>query len=126
LIKSFFFRIILSVIIGFIFIIIISTFTDISGSMWSAVLSGLICALFYVVSGYFSYYYASKQKQRSFNRFFLFSIAGRFLFVIGILLLVIKFSNINTEIFIVSFFIWYFVFQILEVNSLIQLLRKKS
>jgi len=126
LIRSFFFRIFLSVIIGFFFIIIISKFTDLSGGLWSAVISGLLCGLFYVVSGYFSYYYASKQKQRSFTIIFLISLAGRFLLVIGIISLVIKFSNINTEIFIVSFFIWYFVFQILEVISLNQLLIRKS
>lgn len=126
MIKSFFLRIILSVIIGFFLTIIISKFIDLSSDMWKAIVSGLFCALFYVASGFFSYYYASKQKQRSFTRIFLISIAGRFLFVIGIISLVIKFSNINTEIFIVSFFVWYFVFQILEVISLNQLLIRKS
>lgn len=123
--RSFFFRIILSLIIGFFLIIIISKFIDLSGDLWSAVISGILCALFYVVSGFFSYYYASKLKQQSFARIFLFSIAGRFLLVISIITLVIKFSNINTEVFIVSFFIWYFVFQILEIISLNQILIRK-
>lgn len=126
MISSFFYRIILSVIIIFFLIIIISKFIDLSSSVWSAIVTGLLCALFYVVSGYFSYYYASKHKQRSFTKIFLISIAGRFLLVIGIITLVIKFSNINTEVFIVSFFSWYFIFQILEVISLNQLLIRKS
>jgi len=123
--RSFFFRIILSVIIGFFLLIIISKFIDLTGDFWGAVISGILCALFYVISGYFSYYYASKLKQQSFTKIFLFSIAGRFLIVISIIMMIIKLSNINTEIFIVSFFIWYFVFQIFEIVNLNQILIRK-
>jgi len=123
--RSFFLRIIISVIIGFFLIILISKFIDLSGDVWSAVSIGLICALFYVMSGFFSYFYASKLKQKSFTKIFIVSLAGRFLLIIGIIGLVIKFSNINTEIFIVSFFVWYFIFQILEVISLNQILIRK-
>jgi hypothetical protein len=125
LIRSFFFRIILSIIIGFFLIIIISKFIDLSSDLWSAFISGILCALFYIVSGFFSYYHASKLKQRSFTRIFLFSLAGRFILVIGIIMLVIKFSNLNAEVYIVSFFVWYFVFQIIEIISLNQILTRK-
>ena len=124
--RSFFFRIALTVIIGFFFIIIISKFTDLSGGLWRAHISGILCALFYVISGFFTYYFASKLNQQSFTRIFLFGTAGRFLLIIGIITLVIKFSNVNTEIFIVSFFIYYFVFQLLEVVSLNQILKRKT
>jgi len=125
LIRSFFFRIILSIIVGVFFIIIISKFIDISDNLWSAFISGIFCALFYVGSGFFSYYYAAKLNQRSFTRIFVFSIAGRFVFIIGIIMLVIKFSNINAEAFIVSFFVLYFVFQIFEIISLNQIFTRK-
>jgi len=123
--RSFFFRIILSIIIGFFLIIIISKFINLSGELWHAFISGIICALFYVGSGFFSYYYASRREQRTFTRIFLFSIAVRFALIIGIILLVIKFSNINAEVFIISFFIWYFIFQIFEIISLNTILTRK-
>jgi hypothetical protein len=123
--RLFFFRIILTVIIGFFLIIIISKFINLTGGLWIAIISGILCALLYVVSGFFSYYYASKLKQRSFTRIFLLSITGRFILIISIITLVIKHININTEVFIVSFFIWYFVFQIIEIISLNQLLIRK-
>jgi hypothetical protein len=124
--RSFFFRIVLSVTIGFFFIIIISKFANRPSEFLSAVITGILCALFYVVSGFFSYYYASKLKQLSFTRIFLLSMISRFLLVIIIIALIIKFSNIDSEIFIVSFFIWYFVLQILEILSLNQILIRKS
>ena len=125
MIKAFFFRIGVSIIIGFSLIIIISKFIDISESSWIAFGTGIIYALFYAVSGFFSYYYASKLKPRSFIRFFLFSIAGRFVLIIVFIMLVIKFSNINTIVFIVSFIAWYFVFQILEIIQLNQIMTRK-
>jgi len=123
--RSFFFQIILSVIIGFFLIVIISKFVNYPIGMWSALISGILCALIYVVSGFLSYYYGFKLKQRSFTRIFLFSITGRFLLVISIIVLIIKYSNINNEVFIVSFLIGYFVFQILEIICLNRVLLGK-
>ena len=124
--RSFFFRILITLIIGFFFILIIYKFVNYSDEFLVAVITGSLCALFYVVSGFFSYYYASRLKQHSFTRIFLFSVTGRFLLVIIVITLILKFSNIDTEIFIISFFIWYFVFQILEVLSLNQILTRKT
>jgi len=124
--KSFFLRVIISLIIGFFFILIIYKFVNYSNKFLSAVITGNLCALFYVVSGFFSYYYASKFRQQAFSRVFLFSVIGRFLMVLAAMALIVKFTNIDTEIFIVSFFIWYFVFQILEVLSLKQILTRKT
>lgn len=124
--RSFFFRVILSLIIGFFFIFIINKLINDSVEFIKAVITGSLCALFYVVSGFFSYYYASEFTQYSFTRIFLLSVAGRFLLIIIAITLILKFTNINTEVFIVSFFIWYFVFQILEVLSLNQILTRKT
>ena len=124
--RSFFFRILISLIIGFFFIIIIYKFVHYSDRFLTAVITGSLCALFYVISGFFTYYYAARLKQRSFTRVFLFSVAGRFILIMIMIALILKFSNIDTEIFIVSFFIWYFVFQILEVLSLNQILTRKT
>jgi hypothetical protein len=124
--KSFFLRIIISLIIGFFFILIIYKFVNYSDNFLHAVITGNLCALFYVVSGFFSYYYASKFKQHAFTRLFLFSVIGRFLIVLCVMALIVKFTTIDTEIFIVSFFIWYFIFQILEVLSLKQILTRKT
>ena len=123
--KSFIFRIILSIIIGFFLIIIISKFINLSGGIWSAFISGILCAFIYVVSGFFAYWYASKLNQRSFTRIFLFSIAGRYLLVITIIIVIFKYSTINTEVFIVSFIIWYFVFQVLEIISINRVILRK-
>jgi hypothetical protein len=123
--RSFFLRIIISLIIGFFFILIIYKFVNYSKEFLSAVIAGNLCALFYVVSGFFSYYYASHLKQRSFTRIFLISVTGRFLLVIILITLILKFTHINKEIYIISFFIWYFVFQILEVLSLNQIITRK-
>ena len=125
MIKAFFFRIGVSIIIGFSLIIIISKFIDISDSSWVAFGTGIVSALVYAGSGFFSYYYAFKLKPRSFIRIFLFSIAGRFVLIIIFIMLVIKFSNINTIVFIVSFIVWYFVFQILEIIQLNQIMTRK-
>jgi hypothetical protein len=124
--RSFFFRILISIIIGFFFIIIIYKFINYSDRFLTAVITGSLCALFYVISGFIAYFYAAKLKQRSFTRVFLFSVAGRFILIMIFITLILKFSNIDTEIFIVSFFIWYFVFQILEVLSLNQILTRKT
>jgi hypothetical protein len=125
LIKVFIIRISVSIIIGFSLITIISKFIDMPDNSPVTIGSGVLCALFYAGSGFFSYYYAYKLKPQSFIRFFLFSMVGRFVLVIIFILLVIKFSSINTNVFIVSFFVWYFVFQILEIIQLNQIMTRK-
>lgn len=124
--RSFFFRIGLSLIIGFFLLIIISKFINYSDTFFSAVITGNLLALFYVLSGFVSYYYAAGLKQHSFTRIFLFSVAARFILVIILITLILKFFNVDAKIFIVSFFVWYFVFQILEITSLNQILLRKT
>ena len=124
--RSFFFRIGISLIFGFFLLIIISKFIDYTDTFFRAAITGNLLALFYVLSGFISFYYASHLKQHSFTRIFLFSVAARFLLVIILITLILKFLSIDIKVFIVSFFIWYFIFQILEITSLNQILLRKT
>ena len=124
--RPFFYRVMISLIIGFFFTIIIYKLVNNSQGFLAAVFTGNLLALFYVVTGFFYYYYAAGLKQHSFTRVFLFSVTSRFLLVLIGIFLILKFTDINMEVFIVSFFIWYFVFQIIEVLSLNQILTRKT
>ena len=123
--KSFAFRIVISLILGFFFIIIISKFINLSSDVWRALIAGTVCAVIYIMSSFFSFYYAYTLPQTSFNRVFVFSITGRILLLLCIITLIVKFTNLNTLVFLISFFIWYFIFQIWEVISLKKLSTKK-
>ena len=123
--KSFFVRILISLLLGFVFIFFISKFVDLPKDVWGALSLGTVCALVHVISGFFTYFYAAKMNQNAFNKIFVASIAGRFLFLICLIALILKFSDVNMEVFLISFFIWYFVFQIWEVISLNKLLIKR-
>jgi hypothetical protein len=103
---------------GFFFIIILSKFNELSGDDIVAVITGTICALGYVISGIYAIHYAYPLGQKRFNKIFIFSIAFRFIVLITLIILVLKLTAINQVVFLVSFFIWYFLFQILEVISL--------
>lgn len=123
--RSFVLRIALSLILGFFLIIIISKFINLSSDVWSALITGTACAVIYVMSSFFSFYYASTLNQTSFTRVFVFSITGRILLLLCIITLIVKFTNLNALIFLISFFIWYFIFQIWEVISLKKISMKK-
>jgi len=125
LIRSFFQRITVSIVLGFIFIIIISKFVNLANNVWTALAAGTGCALVYVLSGYFSYYFAFNKNQRLFIRVFIFSLAARFVILLSLIVVVLKFTNVQKEYFLISLFIWYFIFQIWEVISLNNLSRKK-
>ena len=103
---------------GFFFVIILSKFSDLSNDDIVAIIVGTICALGYVVSGIYAIYYAYSLSQESFNKVFIASIALRFVVLMIVIVLVAKLTAINQVIFLTSLFIWYFIFQILEVISL--------
>jgi len=126
LIRSFLKRIIISIIFGFFFIYFISKFAEPATEVWSAVIAGTGCALVYVLSGFFSFYFALTRSQELFVRVFIYSLAARFILVLSLIVVVLKFTNVDQTYFLVLFFIWYFVFQILEVVSLKNLSRKKA
>jgi len=90
------------------------------------VIAGTGCALVYVLSGFFSFYFALTRSQELFVRVFIYSLAARFILVLSLIVVVLKFTNVDQTYFLVLFFIWYFVFQILEVVSLKNLSRKKA
>ena len=123
--KPFVLRIAISLILGFIFVFFISKFTGLSAAEWEGITAGAILALFYVGSGFVFFALARRMSQKDFNRVFVMSLAGRFLLVFAGIALVYKWNLVSVEIFIISFFVWYFVFQIFEVLSLNQLFRKK-
>ncbi len=125
MIRSFFKRIAVSIVFGFIFIVIISKFIDLADNVWRALAAGTGCALIYVLSGYFSFYFAFSRNQQFFIRVFIFSLAARFVVLLSTIVVVLKYTNVQRAYFLVSLFIWYFIFQIWEVLSLNNLSRKK-
>lgn len=123
--KSFFVRILLSLVVGFVFIFFISKFVNLPADAVNAISVGIICALVYVISGFITYYLSAQLKQKMFSKIFIIGITGRFIFILSVIALVLKFSDINREVFLVSFLIGYVVFQIWEVISLNKLLLKR-
>ncbi len=126
MIGSFLKRITVSLIIGFFFIFIISKFVSLGDTVWGALIAATVCALIYVLSGYFSFYFAFTRSQQLFVRVFIYSLAARFILALFLIVVVLKFTNVDQAYFLVLFFVWYFVFQILEVLSLKNLSRKKA
>jgi hypothetical protein len=55
------------------------------------------------------------RKGMDFNKVFLSSMGARFLGLTAIILIIIKFVNINQFVFLVSLFLLYFIFQFWEV-----------
>jgi hypothetical protein len=62
---------------------------------------------------------------KSFARIVITSIAGRLLLILVVITIFLKITQLHMEAFLVSFFVWYFVFQILEVISLNKLSIRK-
>ena len=122
--KSFALRIAVSLVLGFLFVLIISKFTGLSAGEWGGIAAAVLLALFYVGSGFIFYALARKMSQKYFNRVFIMSLAGRFLLVFSGIALVYRLTSVEMDVFIISFFIWYFVFQLIEVLSLNQLFRR--
>jgi hypothetical protein len=84
---------------------------------WISIGSGLLLALTYVLAGFFVFYRALNLKQKEFNIIFLSSIFIRLIMFAIILIVVFKFTDIDKQIFLISLFVWYFIFQLWEVIS---------
>lgn len=106
-----------SLLIGVLILLIISFVNELSKQDWIAIGSGLFLALTYVLAGFFVFYRALNLKQKEFNIIFLSSIFIRLLMLTIILIVVFKFSDIDKKIFLISLFVWYFIFQLWEVIS---------
>lgn len=106
-----------SLLIGVLILLIISFVFELSKQDWIAIGSGLFLALTYVLAGFFVFYRALNLKQKEFNIIFLSSIFIRLLMLTIILIVVFKFSDIDKKIFLISLFVWYFIFQLWEVIS---------
>ena len=79
---------------------------------------GWFISFCYIVTGYILFLKALKIKNKSFGKMVTLSIFGRLLFAVAGIALSIKFFDINSTVFIVTLFTFYFVFQILEVVGL--------
>jgi hypothetical protein len=107
----------MSLLIGILILLIISFAFELSKQDWISIGSGLLLALTYVLAGFFVFYRALNLKQKEFNIIFLSSIFIRLLMLTIILIIVFKFSDIDKKIFLISLFVWYFIFQLWEVIS---------
>ena len=88
--------------------------------------SGFIAAFLFVSSGFLSFYIALRKKNKIFLRTVIVSILSRLLFIIIVILFIIQYLNLDLKMFFVSLFIWYFIFQILEITSFNRLEVKES
>lgn len=106
-----------SLLIGVLILLIISFVFELSKQDWISIGSGLLLALTYVLAGFFVFYRALNLKQKEFNIIFLSSIFIRLIIFAIILIVVFKFTDIDKQIFLISLFVWYFIFQLWEVIS---------
>jgi hypothetical protein len=106
-----------SLLIGVLILLIISFVFELSKQDWISIGSGLLLALTYVLAGFFVFYRALNLKQKEFNIIFLSSIFIRLIMFAIILIVVFKFTDIDKQIFLISLFVWYFIFQLWEVIS---------
>jgi hypothetical protein len=106
-----------SLLIGILILLVVWFVFDLSSRELVSIGSGLLLALIYVVVGFFVFYRALNLKQKEFNIVFVSSIFIRLLLLTIILIVVFKFSDINKKIFLISLFVWYFIFQLWEVIS---------
>ena len=125
MIQKFLLRIIYSLLIGCFFLYLLSTSVEYVDNNLSAIIGGMIVALMYVGSGFLSIYLAHTRFKTYFIRVFLYSFAARFVLILVVIILIIKFTGLDETSFLISFFIWYFVFQIWEVLSLNTIMKKK-
>jgi len=125
--MSFFLRSIAgSLIIGMLIIFIISRFITFESETWTALGGGLILALFYVFTGFITFFRAMRLNQKVFNIVFISSIFVRLFLMAASLILVLKFCDINKALLLIALFSWYFIFQIWEVVSLNRMTAKKA
>lgn len=82
---------------------------------WGSVGAGWGMAFAYVVSGFLIFYYAWNYTPKSFNKIFIISIAGRLVLVSIAVILVLKYASVSMLHFLISMFVFYFIFQIIEV-----------
>ena len=107
----------ISLLLGILILLVVGNLFDLSSRELVSIGSGLMLALCYVLIGFCVFYWALNLKQKEFNIVFISSIFVRLLLLIIILIVVFKFSDINKKIFLISLFVWYFIFQIWEVIS---------
>lgn len=106
-----------SLLLGILILLVVWFVFDLNSRELVSIGSGLILALIYVFIGFCVFYWALNLKQKAFNIVFVSSIFIRLLLLTIILIMVFKFSDIDKKIFLISLFVWYFIFQIWEVIS---------
>lgn len=126
MIKQFLRRIAFSLLTGCFFLFLVSNFMKFVDNTWCAISIGTLLALAYVGSGFLSIYLAVNRYQNNFIRFFVISLTARFILILVVIILIIKFTGLEETSFLISFFIWYFVFQMWEIISLNSMMKRKN
>jgi hypothetical protein len=83
--------------------------------MLDAIFVGISLALFFVVSGFFIYLFATDYNQQKFTFWVIGAGAGRLILLLAGVALVVKFSTLDKAVVTISMISSYFVFQIIEV-----------
>ena len=125
MIRQFLLRITFSLLTGCFFLFLVSNFVKFADNTWSAISIGTLLALAYVGSGFLSIYLAVNRYQNNFVRFFVISMAVRFALIMVVIILIIKLTGLEETSFLISFFVWYFIFQMWEILSLNSMMKRK-
>ena len=122
--KIFLSSVLISLFAGVFLLLMLSFFVEISEYNLISFLAGTALALVFVVAGFFTFYFAKNVKQKSFNKIVLVSMITRLVLIAAVIVMILKFLDINQLIFMISLFVWYFIFQIWEVISFNKMIAK--
>lgn len=116
-----FLTVIISFLISFYFI-----YQNFSGMTIISILIGCFLSVINVLAGYFIVSYSFKKSNKIFLKAVIGGILGRLFFIGAIMVILIKFFNIEIIGFIISMLFYYFIFLSLEINFLHKKLTKSS
>jgi hypothetical protein len=125
-VKFFIKNMFIIILCGIIILFLMFKLSFFSINLTREIILGFLLAFSFVFSGFLLFYFALKKEHKIFIRTIILSIFCRLVFILILLWLIIKFINIDLTIFLLSLFIWYFIFQILEIISFNRLVIKGS
>jgi hypothetical protein len=113
--KYFLWHTLLSIIAGAALLIIAQKFRPVDEKTVEGIVIGFLIAAVFVCAGFFSFYLGMKSGERTFNLIFFGSISVRLFLAAATLIILIRFTRIDTQAMLISMFSWYLVLQIGEV-----------
>jgi len=107
-------------------LVLLSRFVPYPISMIESLSIGILIALLFVTTGFFSFIFATKLKQKGFTLLVISTIAGRMILLLTVLFLLIRLSYFDIKIITVATLGSYFIFQIIEIIGFTKINAKES